>query len=44
MAHSAGIQLGQGAAVLEVVGFLPVKAFSVPVESLEMVYREDLID
>ena len=42
--HSGGIQLGQGAVVLEVAGFSPVRAFSVPVEALEMVYREDLFD
>jgi len=42
--HSSGIQLGQGTAVPEVAGFLPVKAFSVPVEALEMVYGEDLFD
>jgi len=44
VAHSGGIQLGQGAAVPEVAGFSLVKAFSVPVEALEMAYREDLFD
>jgi len=44
MAHSGGVQLGQGAAVLEVVGFSPVKVFLVPVEALEMAYREDLFE
>ena len=43
-AHFGSIQLGQGAVVPEVVGFLLVKAFSVPVEALEMVYGEDLVD
>ena len=39
------IQLGQGAAVLEVAGFMPVKAFSVPVEAhREKEFLEDLID
>ena len=42
--HSGSIQLGQGDAVPEVAGFLPVKVFSVPVEALEMAYREDLFD
>jgi len=42
--HSGGVQLGQGAAVPEVAGFLPVKAFSVLVEALEMAYREDLVE
>jgi len=42
--HSGGIQLGQGAAVPEVADFSPVKAFSVPVEALEMAYGEDLFD
>ena len=32
-AHSGGVQLGQGAAVPEVAGFLLVKAFSVLVEA-----------
>ena len=44
MAHSGSIQLGQGTAVPEVAGFLPVKVFSVPVEALEMAYREDLVE
>jgi len=43
-AHSGGVQLGQGTAVLEVADFSPVKAFSVPVEALEMAYGEDLFD
>jgi len=30
--------------VLEGVGFSPVKAFSVPVEALEMAYGEDLVE
>jgi len=42
--HSGSIQLSQGAAVPEVADFLPVKAFSVPVEALEMVYGEDLVE
>ena len=44
VAHSGGIQLGQGAVVPEVVDFSLVKAFLVPVEALEMAYREDLFD
>jgi len=44
VAHFGSIQLGQGAAVPEVAGFLLVKVFSVPVEALEMAYREDLIE
>ena len=28
---------------LEEAGFLPVKAFSVPVEALEMVYEEEFV-
>ena len=43
-AHSGGVQLSQGAVVLEVADFSPVKAFSVPVEALEMVYGEDLVE
>ena len=43
-AHSGSVQLSQGAAVPEVVGFLPVKAFLVPVEALEMAYGEDLVE
>jgi len=35
--HSGSVQLGQGAAVPEVVDFSPVKA-------QEMAYREDLFD
>jgi len=42
--HFGSVQLSQGAAVPEVVGFLPVKAFSVPVEALEMAYGEDLVE
>jgi len=42
--HFGGVQLGQGTAVLEVAGFSPVKAFSVPVEALEMAYGEDLVE
>jgi len=42
--HSGGVQLSQGAVVLEVVDFLPVKAFLVLVEALEMVYGEDLVE
>ena len=42
--HSGSIQLGQGAAVPEVVDFSPVKVFSVLVEALEMAYGEDLFD
>jgi len=30
--------------VPEVAGFSLVKVFSVPVEALEMVYREDLVE
>jgi len=44
VAHSGGIQLSQGTVVPEVADFLPVKAFSVPVEALEMAYREDLVE
>ena len=33
MVHSGSIQLGQGAVVPEVAGFVPVKAFLVPVEA-----------
>jgi len=44
MAHSGSVQLGQGTAVLEVADFLLVKVFSVPVEALEMVYGEDLVE
>jgi len=44
MVHSGSIQLGQGTAVPEVVGFLLVKAFLVPVEALEMAYGEDLVE
>ena len=41
MAHSGGVQLSQGTVVPD---FLPVKVFLVPVEALEMVYREDLVE
>jgi len=44
VAHSGSVQLGQGAAVLEVADFSPVKAFLVPVEALEMAYGEDLVE
>ena len=44
MAHSGGVQLGQGAVVPEVVGFSLVKVFLVPVEALEMAYGEDLFE
>ena len=43
-ARSGGIQLGQGTAVLEVVDFLLVKAFSVLVEAQEKEFLKDLID
>ena len=44
MAHSGGIQLSQGAVVLEVAGFMPVKVFSVPVEAhREKEILEDLV-
>ena len=43
-AHSGSIQLSQSAVVPEVAGFSLVKAFSVPVGTLEMAYREDLFD
>ena len=39
--HSGGVQLCQGTGVPEEAGFSPVKAFSVPVEALEMVYEEE---
>ena len=42
-ARSGGIQLGQGAGAPEEAGFLLVKAFSVPVEALEMVYEEEFV-
>jgi len=42
--HSGSVQLSQGAVVLEVVDLLPVKAFLVLVEALEMVYGEDLVE
>ena len=41
---SGGVQLGQGAAVLEVAGSAPVKAFLVPVEAhQEKEFLEDLV-
>ena len=41
---SGGIQLGQGAAVPEVVGFMPVKVFLVPVEAhQEKEILEDIV-
>ena len=44
-AHSGGVQLGQGAAVLEVADFSPVKVSSVPVEAhQEKEFLEDLFD
>ena len=39
--RSGGVQLCQGAGAPEEAGFSPVKAFSVPVEALEMVYEEE---
>ena len=43
-ARSGGIQLGQGAAVPEVAGSAPVKAFLVPVEAhQEKGFLEDLV-
>ena len=43
-ARSGGIQLDQGAAVPEVVGSAPVKAFLVPVEAhQEKEFLEDLV-
>ena len=45
VACSGGIQLGQGAVVPEVVDFLPVKVFLVPVEAhWEKEILEDLFD
>ena len=35
---------GHGHDTLEEVGFLSVKAFLVPVEAQEMVYKEDLVE
>ena len=44
-ARSGSIQLGQGAAVPEVAGFVLVKASSVPVEAhREKEFLEDLVD
>ena len=43
-AHSGGIQLGQGAVVLEVAGSVPVKASLVPVEAHQgKEFLEDLV-
>ena len=43
-AHSGGIQLSQGTAVLEVAGSTLVKAFLVPVEAhQEKDFLEDLV-
>ena len=43
-ALSGGVQRGQGAAVPEVAGSMPVKAFSVPVEAhQEKGFLEDLV-
>ena len=45
MAHSGSVQLGQGAAVPEVAGFVLVKVFLVPVEAHQgMEFLEDLVD
>ena len=45
VARSGSVQLGQGAVVLEVVGSMPVKAFSVLVEAhREKEFLEDLVD
>ena len=42
--HSRSVQLGQGAAVPEVAGSAPVKAFLVPVEAhQEKGFLEDLV-
>ena len=42
--HSDGVQLGQGAVVLEVVGFVPVKVFLVLMEAhQEKEFLEDLV-
>ena len=42
--HSGGVQLGQGAVVPEVAGFVLVKAFSVPMEAhWEKGFLEDLV-
>ena len=43
--HSGGGLLGQGAAVLEEVDFLPVKVFLVPVQAYqEMEYGEEFVE
>ena len=43
-AHFGSVQLGQGAAVPEVVGFVPVKASLVPVEAHQgKEFLEDLV-
>ena len=44
VAHSGGVQLGQGAAVLEVADFMLVKVFSVAVEAQEKEFLEYLVD
>ena len=41
---SGGVQLGQGTVVPEVVGFVPVKVFSVAVEAQEKEFLEYLVD
>ena len=41
--HSGGVQLCQGVGAPEEAGFLSVKAFSVLVEALEMVYEEEFV-
>ena len=44
VAHSGSVQLSQGAAVLEVAGFVPVKVFLVLVEAQqEKEFLEDLV-
>ena len=44
MAHSGGVQLGQGTAVPEVAGSMPVKASLVPVEAHQgKEFLEDLV-
>ena len=44
MVHSGSVQLGQGAAVLEVAGSVPVKVFLVPVEAHQgKEFLEDLV-
>ena len=41
--RSGGVQLSQGTGAPKEAGFSPVKAFSVPVEALEMVYEEEFV-